>query len=92
MKKKFNKLNHEHGKSSACLMIWGKIAKAYGIIRSMDNNVPFAYVGRFAHELVNLEDIKKQTQFFKHINSSICNSDYIMASFVFLLVLGSIRG
>jgi len=59
-------------------MIWGKIAKAYGIIRSMDNNVPFAYVGRFAHELVNLEDIKKQTQFFKHINSSICKQTTLL--------------
>jgi hypothetical protein len=67
MKKKYNKLNHEHKNSSAHLMIWGKIAKAYGIIRSMDNNVPLAYVARFAHELVNLEDIKEQNPIFSNI-------------------------
>ncbi len=47
--------------------VWGKIAKDYGIIRSMDNNVPLAYVGRFAHELVNLEDIKEQNPIFSNI-------------------------
>lgn len=67
MKETFNKLNHEHGTFSACLKIWGKIAKAYGIIRSMDNNVPLAYVGRFAHELVDLEDIKEQNPIFSNI-------------------------
>jgi hypothetical protein len=79
MKKKFNKLNYEYGKSSVCLMIWGKVAKAYGIIRSMDNNVPLAYVGTFAHELVNLEDIKKtKPNFFKHISSSICKQTTLL--------------
>jgi len=49
-RKKFNQLKQEHEESSSgqctwpwfeqCLLIWGKITNACGIVSNMDNGVP----------------------------------------------------
>jgi hypothetical protein len=40
-------------------MIWGKIAKAGGTTKGMDNGVPIDLAGGLVQELVNLKDNEK---------------------------------
>ncbi len=82
-------MKQEHGKCGTsqckwpcferCLVIWGKITKAWHIVRSMDNNVPNDLVCGFTHVPVNLEDTKEHDVPLpnKQVLPFTCNSSQV---------------